>query len=99
MVLCSRLDFTYASKMVVCVWVEYLQPTSRRKGTVLPDRDAVTFFRLKVTEISMFFIRLSINARQILFVNSLPLLLFIHFSSSSTHFLTKIAIMYIVYEN
>ena len=30
---------------------------------MLPDHDTVTFIRLKVTEISMFFIRLSIKLR------------------------------------
>ena len=65
MVLYSRLDFTYASKLVmcvcVCVYVEYLQQTSWRKGTELPDFDTVTIIRLKVIEIFMFFIRLSIK--------------------------------------
>ena len=64
MVLYSRLDFTYASKLVVCVCVcvEYLQQTSWRKVTVLPDRETVTFIRLKVTKILMFFIRLHRSA-------------------------------------
>ena len=55
MVLYNRLDFTYVSKLIVCV--EYLQQTS----WMLPNRDTVTFIRLKVTEISMFFIKLSIK--------------------------------------
>ena len=45
----------------VCVCVAYLQELSWGKGTVLPDRETVTFIRLKVTDISMFFIRLSIK--------------------------------------
>ena len=65
MVLYCRLDFTYTSKLAMCVCVyvcvKYLQQTSWRKGTVLPDRDTVTFIRLKVTEISMFSIRLSMK--------------------------------------
>ena len=61
MVLYSRLDFTYVSELVVYMCTAYLQQTSWRKGTVLPDRDTVTFIRLKVTKISMFFIRLSMK--------------------------------------
>ena len=64
MVLYSRLDFHVrfqAACVRVCVCVEYLQQTSWRKGTVFPGRDTVTFIRLKVTEIPMFFIRLSIK--------------------------------------
>ena len=60
MALYSRLNFTYTSKLVscvcVCVCVEYVQQTSWIKGTLLSDRDTATFIRLKVTEISMFYI-------------------------------------------
>ena len=47
--------------VVVCVCVPstYLQHTSWRKGTVLPVRNTLWLIRLKVTEITMFFIRLS----------------------------------------
>ena len=47
MVLYSCLYFTYAPKLVVCVYIcaEYLQQTNWGKGTVLQDRDTVTFIR------------------------------------------------------
>ena len=49
----SAGNFTYTSKLVVCVCRD-LQQTSCRKGTVLPGRHTVTFICLKVTEIQMF---------------------------------------------
>ena len=50
-----------ADCVCACVCGVLMQQRSWRKGTVLPDRDTVTFIRLKVTEISIFFIRLSIK--------------------------------------
>ena len=44
-----------------CECFEFIQQTSWSKGTVLPGRDTVTFICLKITEILMFFIRVSIN--------------------------------------
>ena len=62
MVLYSCLDFTYVSMLFVCVCmcIKYLQQQAGERK-VLPGRGTVTFIHLKVTEISMFFIRLSIK--------------------------------------
>ena len=49
------------SWLCLCFCVEYLQQITWRKGTELPDGDTVTLIRLKVTKISMFFIRISIK--------------------------------------
>ena len=57
----SRGAISPASVVASLVISRIVQQTSCRKGTVLPGRDTVTFIRLKVIKITMFFIRLSIK--------------------------------------